>query len=80
MQFEKGRKQNEPSYLCTLHFDEIEQASGLIPSVGKKSPKEFEDMIPNDLPRKLLPKRTVDQKIELVPGTKPSARVLYHML
>ncbi|KAK4385697.1 hypothetical protein Sango_2693700 [Sesamum angolense] len=28
MQFEKGRKRNEPSYLCTLCFEEIEQALG----------------------------------------------------
>ncbi|KAL2232703.1 UNVERIFIED_CONTAM: hypothetical protein Sindi_1450300 [Sesamum indicum] len=31
MQFKKGLKQNEPSYLCTLHFDEIEETSGPIP-------------------------------------------------
>ncbi|KAK4404205.1 hypothetical protein Sango_0789100 [Sesamum angolense] len=36
MQFEKGRKRNEPSYLCTLCFEEIEQASGPIPGVMKK--------------------------------------------
>ncbi|KAL0395099.1 UNVERIFIED_CONTAM: hypothetical protein Slati_4476100 [Sesamum latifolium] len=28
MQFEKGCKRSEPSYLCTLRFDEIEEASG----------------------------------------------------
>ncbi|KAL0285953.1 UNVERIFIED_CONTAM: RNA-directed DNA polymerase [Sesamum angustifolium] len=56
MQFEKGRKRNEPSYLCTLRFEEIEQASGPIPGVIKKLLKEFEDVMPDELPRK-LPRR-----------------------
>ncbi|KAL0331235.1 UNVERIFIED_CONTAM: Retrovirus-related Pol polyprotein from transposon [Sesamum angustifolium] len=79
MQFEKGRKRNEPSYLCTLRFEEIEQASGPIPGVIKKLLKEFEDVMPDELPRKLPPKRAVDHEIELVPGTKPPARAPYRM-
>ncbi|KAL0447604.1 UNVERIFIED_CONTAM: RNA-directed DNA polymerase [Sesamum latifolium] len=79
MQFEKGCKRSEPSYLCTLHFDEIEKASGPIPGVIKKLLKEFEDVMPDELPRKLSPKRAVDHEIELVPGTKPPARAPYRM-
>ncbi|KAL0445910.1 UNVERIFIED_CONTAM: Retrovirus-related Pol polyprotein from transposon [Sesamum latifolium] len=77
--FEKGCKRSEPSYLCTLYFDEIEKASGPIPGVIKKLLKEFEDVMPDELPRKLPPKRAVDHEIELVPGTKPFARVPYRM-
>ncbi|KAL0367409.1 UNVERIFIED_CONTAM: hypothetical protein Sradi_3631000 [Sesamum radiatum] len=65
-QFEKGCKRSESSYLCTLCFDEIEKASGPIPGVIKKLLKEFEDVMPDELPRKLLPKRAVDHEIELV--------------
>ncbi|KAL2224126.1 UNVERIFIED_CONTAM: Retrovirus-related Pol polyprotein from transposon, partial [Sesamum indicum] len=79
MQFEKGRKRNEPSYLCTLRFDEIEETSGPIPGEIKKLLKEFEDVMPDELPRKLPPKRAVDHEIELVPGTKPPARAPYRM-
>ncbi|KAL0447964.1 UNVERIFIED_CONTAM: Transposon Tf2-12 polyprotein [Sesamum latifolium] len=79
MQFEKGCKRNEPSYLCTLHFDEIEKASGPIPGVIKKLLKGFEDVMPDELPRKLPPKRAVDHEIELVPGTKPPVRAPYRM-
>ncbi|KAK4409344.1 hypothetical protein Sango_0007400 [Sesamum angolense] len=79
MQFKKGRKRNEPFYLCTLHFKEIEQASGPIPGVIKKLVKEFDDVMLNELPRKLLPKRAVDHKIELVPGTKRPARAPYRI-
>ncbi|KAL0463296.1 UNVERIFIED_CONTAM: Retrovirus-related Pol polyprotein from transposon [Sesamum latifolium] len=80
MQFEKGCKRSELSYLCTLHFDEIEKASGPIPGVIKKLLKEFEDVMPDELPRKLPSKRAVDHKIELVPGTKPPARAPYRIL
>ncbi|KAL0395006.1 UNVERIFIED_CONTAM: Retrovirus-related Pol polyprotein from transposon [Sesamum latifolium] len=80
MQFEKGCKRSEPSYLCTLRFDEIEKASGPLPGVIKKLLKEFEDVMPDELPRKLPPKRAVDHEIALVPGTKPPARAPYRML
>ncbi|KAL0354280.1 UNVERIFIED_CONTAM: hypothetical protein Sangu_1009300 [Sesamum angustifolium] len=55
----------------------VEQASGPIPSVIKKLLKDFEDVMPNELPRKLLSKRAVDHEIELVLGTKPPARAPY---
>ncbi|KAL0462685.1 UNVERIFIED_CONTAM: Retrovirus-related Pol polyprotein from transposon.6 [Sesamum latifolium] len=35
--------------------------------------------MPDELPRKLPPKRAVDHKIELVPSTKPPARAPYKM-
>ncbi|KAK4385696.1 Retrovirus-related Pol polyprotein from transposon opus [Sesamum angolense] len=36
-------------------------------------------MMPDELPRKLPPKRAVDHEIELVPGTKPPSRAPYRM-
>ncbi|KAK4397718.1 hypothetical protein Sango_1247300 [Sesamum angolense] len=41
--------------------------------------KEFEDVMPDELPQKLLLMRIVDHEIELVPGTKPLAKELYRM-
>ncbi|KAL0463273.1 UNVERIFIED_CONTAM: hypothetical protein Slati_0214900 [Sesamum latifolium] len=79
MQFEKGCKRSELSYLCTLRFDEIEKASGPILDVIKKLLKEFEDVMLDELPRKLPLKRVVDHEIELVPGTKPPTRAPYRM-
>ncbi|KAK4385762.1 Gag-pol polyprotein, partial [Sesamum angolense] len=51
------------------------------PSLGvvKKLLKEFEDVMPDELPRKLPTKRVVDQEIELVPDTKHPARAPYRM-
>ncbi|KAL0434182.1 UNVERIFIED_CONTAM: hypothetical protein Slati_2752500 [Sesamum latifolium] len=56
------------------------EASGPIPSVIKKLLKEFEDVMPDELPRKLPPKRAVDHEIKLVSGIKPPARAPYRML
>ncbi|KAL0373920.1 UNVERIFIED_CONTAM: hypothetical protein Sradi_3307700 [Sesamum radiatum] len=63
--FEKECKLSEPSYLCTLHFDESEEASGPITDVVKKLLKEFEYMMPDELPQKLLSKKPMDHEIEL---------------
>lgn len=79
MQFVKGCRKNEPSFLCTLRFEEIEEKSGPIPEAIKELLGEFEDVMPDELPKKLPPKRTVDHEIELVPGTKPPARAPYRM-
>lgn len=78
IQFEKGCKRNEPSYLCTLRFEEMEE-SGPIPDVVKHLLEEFEDVMPPELPPRLPPKRSVDHEIELLPGTKPPARAPYRM-
>ncbi|KAL0291757.1 UNVERIFIED_CONTAM: hypothetical protein Sradi_7014300 [Sesamum radiatum] len=53
--------------------------TGPIPGVIKKLLKEFEDVMPDELPRKLPPKEAVDHKIELVPGMKPPVRAPYKM-
>ena len=41
--------------------------------------KEFRDIMPSELPKKLPPRRPIDHKIELLPGVKPPAQVSYRM-
>ena len=41
--------------------------------------KQYDDVFPEDLPPGLPPKREVDHKIELLPGTRPPSRPTYHM-
>ncbi|KAL2242959.1 UNVERIFIED_CONTAM: hypothetical protein Sindi_0413900 [Sesamum indicum] len=79
MQFEKGRKQDEISYLGTLCFEEMEEVSRPTPGGSKKLLGESEDVMPDELPRKLPPKRAVDHEIEWVPSTRPPARASYRM-
>ncbi|KAL2460983.1 Uncharacterized protein Adt_44403 [Abeliophyllum distichum] len=67
MQFSKGFKRNEPSFLCTLHLEEIEEATDPIPKPVRKHLQEFEDVMPEELPRRLPPRRAIDHEIELIP-------------
>ncbi|KAL2511661.1 Uncharacterized protein Adt_17261 [Abeliophyllum distichum] len=53
MQFSMGFKQNELSFLCTLHLEEIEEATGTIPKPVRRLLQEFEDIMPEKFPRRL---------------------------
>ena len=41
--------------------------------------KEFKDVMPAELPKKLPPRRPINHKIELLPGTKAPAQAPYRM-
>nr|XP_016472666.1 PREDICTED: uncharacterized protein LOC107794665 [Nicotiana tabacum] len=79
LQLKKGVKRNEPTFLATLCIEDIERSSGPIPKPVKEILLEFEDVMPQDMPKRLPPRCTVDHEIELVPGAKPPARVPYRM-
>ncbi|XP_059654537.1 uncharacterized protein LOC132301286 [Cornus florida] len=83
MQFKKGFKKGETSYLATLLETPDDE---LVPSPQEEVPKEiravldeYTDVIPKELPKKLPPRREVDHQIELEPGSKPPALVPYRM-
>lgn len=78
-QFKKGLKHKEVSYLAHPCWDEIEEKSGPVDPSVKRLLEEFEDVMPDELPKRLPPARDVDHEIELVPGTKPPARAPYRM-
>ncbi|KAK3031398.1 hypothetical protein RJ639_037396 [Escallonia herrerae] len=75
----KGLKRDETTYLAMLRWDEIEEVSGPLPKEVKVILNNFEDVMPDELPKKLPPRRAIDHEIELVPGTKPPARAPYRM-
>ncbi|XP_060182296.1 uncharacterized protein LOC132611959 [Lycium barbarum] len=79
LQLKKGVHRQEPTFLATLCIEEIERSSSPIPMPVKELMKEFEDVMPQDMPKRLPPRRTVDHEIELVPGAKPPARASYRM-
>ena len=79
LQLKKGVKRHKPTFLATLCMEDIERSSGPIPAPVKELLLEFEDIMPQDMPKRLPPRRTVDHEIELVPGAKPPARAPYRM-
>ncbi|XP_070004507.1 uncharacterized protein [Nicotiana sylvestris] len=79
LQLKKGVKIHEPTFLATLCIEDVEHSSGPIPEPVKELLLEFEDVMPQYIPKRLPPRRTVDHEIELVPGAKPPARAPYRM-
>ncbi|XP_022888965.1 uncharacterized protein LOC111404384 [Olea europaea var. sylvestris] len=67
---------NKPCVIPTQvgRMEEIEEANGPIPKPVKRLIQEFEDIMPDELPKKLPPRKTIDHEIELIPGAKPPAR------
>lgn len=41
--------------------------------------EQYDDVFPKDLPKQLPPHRSIDHKIELVPGSTPPSRPVYRM-
>ena len=78
MQLKKGARRQEPTWIAALSIEEFMGAEP-IPKSIKKVLKEFKDVMPKELPKRLLPRRNIDHEIELLPGGKPPARAPYRM-
>ncbi|KAI3443871.1 hypothetical protein Pfo_000536 [Paulownia fortunei] len=81
MQITKGVKWGESTYLATLKekvpvVTKEEDLPPIIQNVLEKN----KDVMPDELPKKLPPRREVDHKIKLEPSTKPSAMAPYKLL
>ncbi|XP_077242396.1 uncharacterized protein LOC143882895 [Tasmannia lanceolata] len=79
LQLKKGLKKGEPTFVATLKMGEALVGEILIPPSIKDVIEEFKDVMPEKLPKKLPPRRAVDHKIELEPGSIPPARAPYRM-
>ncbi|XP_075082492.1 uncharacterized protein LOC142166855 [Nicotiana tabacum] len=76
--FEKVLKSGEETYLTAL----VEVKSDVqieVPDCVEDLLKEFKDVMPPELPRELPPRREIDHRIELIPGSLPLVRPPYHM-
>ncbi|XP_074306255.1 uncharacterized protein LOC141641327 [Silene latifolia] len=74
----RGLQKGEPTYLCTVSMKEDTFAECVDPQVEKVL-EENKDLMPDQLPMSLPPRRSVDHQIELLPGTRPPARGPYRM-
>ncbi|XP_052882715.1 uncharacterized protein LOC128291573 [Gossypium arboreum] len=79
IQFAKGVRRDEVSYLATLKIEETGKTVGEIPKEVGQVLQSFRDVMPTKLPKNLPPKREVDHKIELVSNMVPPARAPYRM-
>jgi hypothetical protein len=78
MQLKDGLKMGNVTYLVALR--EVKEKDIVdVPRKVVELLEEFEDVMPSELPKTLPPKRVVDQKIELLPGSTPHTHAPYQM-
>ena len=78
MQFKKGVKRGEPSYVVMPMFKEGNNSDPVLNGV-KRVLQEFQNVMPEQLSKVLPPRRTVDHEIELLLGVKSPAKGPYRM-
>nr|CAD1839581.1 unnamed protein product [Ananas comosus var. bracteatus] len=79
LQLKKGVKRGELTYVAALKLETGSGDETPTPPVVAKLLKEFKDVMPPELPKSLPPRRAVDHRIELEPGTRAPARSPYRM-
>ncbi|XP_070045777.1 uncharacterized protein [Nicotiana tomentosiformis] len=80
MQVVKGIKKGEPTFVATIASLEEDKSfqETLLPCIEKLL-EENKDVMPEELPKHLPPRREVDHKIEFEPRAKPHAFAPYPM-
>jgi len=71
----------EPAPEANVQFNEI-SVDEVIPTLhpeGQKLIKQFGSVFPDELPKKLPPKREIEHRIDLIPGSKPASQQVYRM-
>jgi hypothetical protein len=78
LQLKHGLRKGEITYLAALREVKEETLADVLEQVLHLL-EEFGDVMPPELPRTLPPKRAVDHRIELLPGSMPPAQAPYRM-
>ena len=78
IQLKKGLKRGQETYVAVLIEIKEGQSMEVLDSVVKIL-KEFRDVMPVELPKKLPPRQPIDHKIELLPGKKAPAQAPFRM-
>lgn len=81
MQF-KCCLQKGQAFLCFVHKQDVSKDHKPQVEVhphAQELLKKYQDVFPDELPRCLPPSRSVDHKIELVPGSNPPSRPIYQL-
>ena len=78
LQLKNGLRKGEETYLAVI-YEEENQTGVKVPEAVVGLLKEFGDVMPDELPQKLPPRRGVDHSIELLPGAKAPAQAPYRM-
>ena len=79
LQLKKGVRRQEPTYIIlpTIYEDTVDE---VIPPEIRMVLKKYGDVMPDQLPKALPPRRGIDHQIELVSRAKPPAKAAYRMV
>nr|XP_016497969.1 PREDICTED: uncharacterized protein LOC107816746 [Nicotiana tabacum] len=79
MQIVKGFKRGEATFLAAVTEIEEDKVDETLPPCVQQVLVENKNVMPEELPKRLPPRREVDHQIELIPGAKPPAMGPYRM-
>ena len=75
LNFISARELSEKCYMLVMRAGEagdgVTEKVELVPKCVEDVLKRYQDVMPEDLPNKLPPRREVDHKIEVKSGTEP---------
>src|SRR5947209_7650893 len=72
-----ARKKDQKIFLCILRNSDVENQLKQLDTRIQPLLESYIDVFPEELPEGLLPKRTVDHKIELLPNSQPYSGGIY---
>ena len=83
LNFILARELSEKCYMLVMRAGEagdgVTEKVELVPKCVKDVLKRYRDVMPEDLPNKLPPRREVDHKIEVKSGTEPPSKAPYRL-
>ena len=78
LNFISARELSEKCYMLVMRAGEagdgVAEKVELVPKCVEDVLKRYQDVMPEDLPNELPPRREVDHKIEVKPGTEPPSK------
>ena len=83
LNFISTRELSEKCYMLVMRVgkagDGVAEKVELIPKCVEDVLKRYQDVMPEDLPNELPPRREVDHKIEVKPGIEPPSKAPYRL-
>ena len=83
LNFISARELSEKCYMLVMRAGKagvgVTEKVELVPKCVEDELKRYQDVMPEDLPNELLPRREVDHKIEVKPGTEPPSKAPYRL-
>ena len=78
MQLKKGLARDDLTFMA-IPLESLESSRETVPKDILSVLEKYKDVMPDNLPKSLPPRRMIDHEIELLPAAKPPAKNAYRM-